>query len=144
MKKINRKKGNTLVIVVFVVSFLILVNYIFSEDPVEEENLTNTYDSSSFVPLESPVINNPTIHVDDSYDYNYRTGYSGNYEYSYDIDGYGDNGYVYGDVETSGKYGEGYVYDEDGNEIWVETEWTGYGVLEAYDEDGNYYELETN
>jgi len=81
MKKINRKKGNTLVIVVFVVSFLILVNYIFSEDPVEEENLTNTYDSSSFVPLESPVINNPTIHVDDSYDYNYRTGYSGNYEY---------------------------------------------------------------
>mgnify|MGYP000113430057 CR=1 FL=1 len=85
-------------------------------------------------------------HVDTDFEYNYRTGGSGDYEYNYDVSGYSsDSGdYLYGNVDTSGKYGEGYIYDEDGNEIYVETEWTDYGVMEAYDEEGNYYEFEVD
>ncbi|OGY34230.1 MAG: hypothetical protein A3D99_04195 [Candidatus Andersenbacteria bacterium RIFCSPHIGHO2_12_FULL_45_11] len=89
---------------------------------------------------------NSTYYTDDDYEYNYRTGYSGDYSYNYSAEGYGnDSGeYVYGDVDTEGKYGEGYLYDEDGNEIYVETEWVDYGVLEATDEYGNTYELEVD
>lgn len=81
-------------------------------------------------------------HVDDRYKYNSRTGYSGDYSYDYSVEGYGDTGYAYGDVEMNGKYGEGYIYNEDGEEVYVETEWTDNGVMEAYDEYGNWYEFE--
>lgn len=85
----------------------------------------------------------PPVHYDDSYQYNYRTGYSGNYDYNYDVEGYSDSGdYFYGNVDTSGKYGDGYIYDDYGNEVYVETEWTDYGVMEATDENGNTYEFE--
>lgn len=79
-----------------------------------------------------------------SYKYNSRSGYSGSYEYNYDVNGYGgeDGNYYYGNVDISSDGGEGYLYDEDGNEIWVEGEWDSYGEIEAYDEDGNSYELE--
>ena len=78
----------------------------------------------------------------DEFKYNYRTGYSGSYNYNYDVEGYGSDGYIYGNIDTSGKYGEGYIYDEYGNELWIETEWIDYGLMEAYDEYGNWYELE--
>ena len=78
----------------------------------------------------------------DEFEYNYRAGYSGSYNYNYDVEGYGADGYVHGNIDTSGKYGEGYVYDEYGNELWIETEWIDYGLMEAYDEYGNWYELE--
>lgn len=80
------------------------------------------------------------------YKYNSRSGYSGDYEYNYDIEGYGgeDGGYYYGDIDISQDGGEGYIYDEDGNEVWIEGEWDGYGEIEAYDENGNYYELEVD
>lgn len=108
-----------------------------SEDETEPYTSESTYQSASYY---SGATN---VHYDDDYQYNYRTGYSGDYGYNYDVEGYGDTGYVYGNVDTSGQYGEGYLYNEDGEEVWVETEWTDYGVLEAYDEDGNWYELET-
>lgn len=100
------------------------------------------FSSTPIVPTYSNTYYNSNIHYDDDYKYEYRTGYSGNYNYNYDVEGYGDNGYAYGNIDTSGKYGEGYIYDEDGNEIYVETEWTDYGVMEATDEEGNTYELE--
>src|SRR3989344_3954420 len=94
---------------------------------------------------ETPAETPTPVHYDSSYRYNYRTGYSGNYDYNYDIEGYSDNGdYFYGNVDTSDKYGEGYVYDDFGNEIYVETEWVDYGVMEATDEDGNVYEFEVD
>lgn len=105
---------------------------------IHKSTLSSTY---SYTPTYSYP---STVHYDDSYKYNYRTGYSGNYDYNYDVSGYGDNGYIYGNIDTSGKYGEGYVYDEDGNEVYVETEWIDYGVLEATDEYGNTYELEVD
>ncbi len=91
--------------------------------------------------LEAP-INIDNITFSDDFKYNYRTGYTGNYNYNYDIEGYGDYGYVYGNVDIYGKYGEGYIYDDYGNEIWIETEWIDHGLMEAYDEHGNWYELE--
>lgn len=81
---------------------------------------------------------------DDSPKYESRSGTSGSYSYTYDVSGYGDDGYVYGTVDVSGKYGDGYIYNENGDELYVDVEWVDNGVLEAYDEDGNWYELEVD
>lgn len=79
------------------------------------------------------------------YKYNNRTrGVSGNYDYNYDVSGDGENGYVSGNIDIEGKYGSGYLEDEEGNEISVDVEWVDYGVLEATDEDGNTYDLEVD
>lgn len=102
----------------------------------------SVFSNTVTAPAYSNTYYNSNIHYDNDYKYEYRTGYSGNYDYNYDVEGYGDNGYTSGNIDTSGKYGEGYIYDEEGNEIYVETEWTDYGVMEATDEDGNTYELE--
>jgi len=77
------------------------------------------------------------------YKYNYRSGTSNHYEYNYDVvgtDGNGDE--VSGNVDMEGKYGTGYIYDENDNEVYIEAEWIDYGELEATDDDGNTYNLE--
>lgn len=132
----RRQKGNALVGLLIVFGLIWGVTALFSGG----DNYNGEYHQESYQNVDHE---SSDRHYDNSYEYNYRSGYSGSYEYSYDVEGYGEGGYVYGTVDTSGKYGEGYVYDEDGNELWVETEWTNYGVLEAYDEEGNWYELET-
>lgn len=114
------------------------------EEPVytPPATLPSTYYAPSYVP--APAYSD-TVHYDSDYEYNYRTGSSGSYDYNYDVEGYSDSGdYFYGNVDTSGKYGDGYIYDEDGNEMYVETEWVDYGVMEATDEDGNSYEFEVD
>lgn len=132
------QRGNALVAWIIIIGLIWGISVLFSG---EDDYSSNNYEySPSYTDLD---YRSPTRYYDDSYEYNYRSGYSGRYEYNYDVEGYGDDGYVYGTVDTSGKYGEGYIYDEYGNELWVETEWTDYGVLEAYDENGNWYELET-
>lgn len=108
-----------------------------------DDNESESYNSGASYQSASDYSGSSNTHYDSNYEYNYRTGYSGDYGYNYDVEGYGDTGYVYGEIDTSGKYGEGYIYNEEGDEVWIETEWTDYGVLEAYDEDGNWYELET-
>src|SRR3989338_8532840 len=134
----NSQRGNALIGLILVVAISWGVTSLFSGDTTSESEYDfNDSDYSSLPALEtlSPDSYTSPIHYDDSYKYNYRTGYTGSYEYNYDVEGYGDSGYVYGTVDTSGKYGEGYIYDEYGNELWVETEWTDYGALEAYDEE---------
>lgn len=79
------------------------------------------------------------------YKYEYRTGGSAGYEYNYDISGedeYGNS--VSGNIDIQGKYGSGYIEDEDGNEREIDVEWVDYGVLQGTDEDGNSYELEVD
>lgn len=112
-------------------------------DDEEASTVPATYVTPPYVaPTFRPVPTVP-VHYDSDYKYNYRTGYSGDYGYNYDVEGYSDSGdYFYGEIDTNGKYGEGYIYDDYGNEIYVETEWVGNGEIEAYDEDGNYYEFE--
>ena len=133
------QRGNGIIGVIIIVGVVWWVGSLFSNEPSHK----NTYQNFPSFSEVDYSYDTSSVHYDDSYEYNYRSGYSGSYEYNYDVEGYGDDGYVYGTVDTSGKYGEGYIYDEYGNELWVETEWTDYGVLEAYDENGNWYELET-
>ena len=67
-------------------------------------------------------------------------------DYEYDVEGSGDTGYFHGEIESNrgSKDVEGYLYDENGNEVFFEGEWTGHGEIEGYDENGNYIELEVD
>ncbi len=135
---IKQKKGNILTVFIVIVVLFWGANSLF----FEKDNSNREYlEPTSYINLESKDIL-PEKHYDSEYKYNYRSGYTGSYGYNYDVEGYGDDGYVYGVIDTNGKYGDGYIYDEYGNELWIETEWVDYGVLEAYDEYGNWYELE--
>lgn len=75
------------------------------------------------------------------YKYNYKLGED---QYNYDVNGYGDEGSYYGNVDTNGKNIEGYVTNEDGEESYFQGEFTSYGTMEGYDEEGNYIELEVD
>lgn len=84
-----------------------------------------------------------TYHEDDRFKYEFRTGEDGDYIYNYDVFGYDEEGRdVSGNIYISGKYGEGYIQDQDGNEKYVDVEWVDWGVLEGFDEEGTYYQLE--
>lgn len=75
------------------------------------------------------------------------TPYSFASDYEYEVEGYSDDGsYVYGEIEANKgeQEVEGYIYDEEGNEVYFEGKWTGYGEVEGYDENGNYVVLETD
>ncbi len=75
----------------------------------------------------------------------YRTSGYGYKSYNYDVSGYNYNGdYVYGEVDVDQSGGDGYVYDENGDEIYIDVDWIGKGELEGYGSDGNYYELEVD
>ena len=65
--------------------------------------------------------------------------------YSYDVSGYGDTGYAYGNVDAdrSGNV-DGYLYLENGTEVYFEGEFTGNGEIEGYDENGNFVSLEVD
>lgn len=74
--------------------------------------------------------------------YQPKTTYSTKNTYEYNVEGtdeYGD--YVEGFIETSGKYGAGYILDEYGDKIEIEIEWTGNGELIGTDDNNNEYEL---
>ena len=67
-------------------------------------------------------------------------------DYEYDVSGQSDNGYIYGEIEAErgSRNVEGYLYDENGNEVYFEGEWSGKGEIEGYDENGNYIELDVD
>lgn len=98
--------------------------------------------------LSSPaaaVNNEGIIHTDTTYKYECRKGETGDYEYNYEVSGTDDNGdEVSGNVSMNGKYGSGTITNSNGEEIEVETEWIGKGVLNATDDDGNEYELDVD
>ena len=81
-------------------------------------------------------------HEDTTYQYEYRTGESGDYQYNYnviatDVDG----NELEGNINVEGKYGKGTITDLEGNEIEITTEWIGYGKLLGKDHDSNEYEI---
>jgi hypothetical protein len=100
----------------------------------------------NFIATPAVDINNKeTIHTDTTYQYEYRSGESGNYEYNYDVSGTDDNGdEVSGNVSMNGRYGSGTITNSNGEEIEVETEWINKGVLNATDVDGKEYQLTVN
>lgn len=65
-----------------------------------------------------------------------------NTTYDYDVEGidsYGD--YVEGSINVSGKYGIGFIIDENSNEKEIEVEWISNGEILGSDDKGNEYEL---
>jgi hypothetical protein len=84
-----------------------------------------------------------TFHKDTKYQYEYRTGISGDYEYNYDVTGLDQNGNaVFGNINTSGKKGAGILTNKNGQQIFIYTEWVEYGKLKAVDEQNFVYQLE--
>lgn len=84
-----------------------------------------------------------TMHIDTSFQYEKRTGQSGNYEYNYDVFGVDQNGNeVTGNVNVQGKKGSGILIDSENKEIQVDVEWTGHGKLKAMDKNNREYNLE--
>jgi hypothetical protein len=61
--------------------------------------------------------------------------------YNYNISGYGDAGYITGSIDASNgsKDVSGYLYLENGEEVYFYGEFTGNGIVEGYDDNGNYY-----
>jgi hypothetical protein len=83
-----------------------------------------------------------TFYKNKEYEYEYRTGYSGSYEYNYDIIGFDENGNeVSGNINVEGKYGAGKIEDKNGNTYTIEVEWYAHGKLKGTDENGITYEL---
>jgi hypothetical protein len=85
-----------------------------------------------------------TVHVDTTYEYEKRTGTSSHYEYTYEVVGTDEQGNeLTGEIEVKGKSGTGVITNSNNEEIPVEVEWSGHGILKALDEEGNEYELQT-
>ncbi len=83
-----------------------------------------------------------TYHVDTEYQYEYRTGKSGHYEYNYDVKGVNIKGdSVFGNINVEGKCGAGILIFDSIADIEIKTEWIEYGKLKATDQNGNEYYL---
>lgn len=83
-----------------------------------------------------------TYHVNKTYQYEYRTGNPGHYEYNYDVKGINAKGdSVCGNIIVQGKYGAGMLVGDTVAEIEINTEWVSYGKLKALDKKGNEYLL---
>jgi hypothetical protein len=83
-----------------------------------------------------------TYHKNINYQYEYRTGISGSYEYTYDVSGYDQDGnLVSGIINIEKKYGAGVIINNNDEEINIKAEWINYGRLKAIDENGNEYTL---
>ena len=83
-----------------------------------------------------------TYHVNKTYQYEYRTGNHGNYEYNYDVKGVNNIGdSVCGNINVQGKYGAGILTSDTIAEIEISTEWISHGKLKATDKSGNEYQL---
>jgi len=83
-----------------------------------------------------------TYHVDKTYQYEYRTGYSQHYEYNYDVKGINAKGdSVFGNINVEGKCGAGILMNDSIADIEINTEWISYGKLKATDQKGNEYQL---
>ena len=128
-------------------SILFLLVFIFSckrasAPPPPEINsfykLTITADDRKTITAEEA----KTYHVNHTYQYEYRTGDPGHYEYNYDVKGINSKGdSVRGNINVQGKYGAGILIADTIPDIEINTEWISYGKLKASDKEGNEYQL---
>lgn len=104
-------------------------------------NIPQAQEEITYSPVATPE-EQATLHTDTVYQYEFRTGESGDYKYNYDVTGTdaSDNP-VRGNGSMQGKYGAGMLLDKEGNEIEVTLEWVGHGELRAEDEEGNVWDL---
>ena len=119
-------------------------DYIISDEVLESEDSEDYFEDAELVSSDPSIDGNYSLEdMSTSYQYDDRTGAVGDYTYNYDISGqdsFGDE--VVGNIDISGKYGNGTITDSEGDEKNVDVEWTDYGVLEATDDYGNTYEME--
>jgi hypothetical protein len=67
------------------------------------------------------------------------------HHYSYTVSGWGDSGYVDGEIDADGSRDvSGNLQLENGREVWFEGEWVAKGEIHGYDEDGNSYDLQVD
>ncbi|MBF4515497.1 hypothetical protein IRZ71_04050 [Flavobacterium sp. ANB] len=86
-----------------------------------------------------------TYHVNKEYQYEYRTGKSGHYEYNYDVKGVNTKGdSVRGNINIEGKYGAGILIFDTIEDLEIKAEWINHGKLKAADKYGNEYYLIVN
>jgi hypothetical protein len=86
-----------------------------------------------------------TYHVDKTFQYEYRTGNSGDYEYNYDVKGINAKGdSVFGNINVQGKCGAGILNSDSVPDTEINTEWVSHGKLKAIDKNGNKYDLIVN
>lgn len=110
----------------------------------EHQEIQPQEEAQDFIPHTEEVAEE-TYHTDTTYKYEHRTGELGDYQYNYDVSGTNNNGHeLTGNVTVQDKYGKGTLTDNQGDEIKVEVEWTGYGKLKATDTKGNEYELDVD
>lgn len=106
------------------------------KDVIEKKNAIAIQNNTTLI---EDTIN---YHIDTTYQYENRTGTSGNYKYNYDVIGFDSKGNeVTGNISIEGKEGIGYLFDTNQNKIKVIVEWTGHGKLKAIDNHNNQYEL---
>jgi hypothetical protein len=104
----------------------------------KKDSIITPDDIKTITPLEAK-----TYHKDTHYQYEYRTGISGEYEYNYDVIGRDQDGKeVFGNINTDELEGAGIITNQEGEQLNIQTEWIGYGKLKATDDQGNVYELE--
>jgi len=121
---------------------------------VEEAAMDTSFYDPTAVMVEEPAddlqsydedLDQETADEFSEYKYNHRSGTPGNYEYNYDISGEDEDGNsVTGNVDIRGKFGSGFITDEDGNEKSIDVQWIAYGILNGTDEDGISYEFHVN
>lgn len=97
--------------------------------------------SISIVLLLAVVVQNAASqNSDHAYEYKYGPG-----QYNYDVSGYDEGGdYVHGNVDTDDGDVEGYIVNEEGEEVYFYGEFVDRGEIEGYDEDGNFVSLEVD
>jgi len=111
----------------YIVEHEFLSNKSFYIDEIEYNNERNLKEASEkFIALYKP----KPKHLKVSQRYKYRV--EGTDEMGNEVEGY---------IETSGKYGYGYIYNEENKEIEIDVEWVGNGVLYAKDNQNNDYDL---
>lgn len=107
--------------------------------PLNKE-VINPDDIKTIAPEESQ-----TSHKDIKYDYEYRSGTSGNYKYTYLVKGINQKGdSVSGVINISKKNGSGTIINKNKETIDIKVEWVDYSKLKAIDNDDNEYYLEAN
>ena len=87
-----------------------------------------------------PATKTSNFHTDEQYKYNYRTGYTGNYTYNYDVVSTTDD--ITGNCSMTGKFGDCTITNPDGEPLSADAEWVDYGIMEVTDENGDIYEME--
>lgn len=114
--------------------------YYLETDEISESNENPDAIDAANILNKLPESNN--YHTDTQYKYEYRTGYSGDYTYNYDMEDTSDSS-ITANCTMSGKYGSCEIEDGNGDTLVGEAEWVSYDLMQVTDENGAVYEMET-